>query len=713
MPDDPTLAERRAALLHAASAVGRDITSILDPDRLLQRTVDVICSEFGFYYAGVFLADETGEWAVLRAGRGQAGATMVAQGHKLRVDGHSMIGAATGRRRAVIALDVGEEPIHFKNPHLPDTRSEMALPLIVGDDLIGALTVQSEVEAAFSQDDITALRAMADQLAIAIDNARLHAENERLLVRSERRARLLEAAAVVGRSVTSILDLDELLGGTVDVICDAYGFYYAGVFLVDDAEWVVLRAGRGEAGAAMLSQGHRLKVGGHSMIGAATEQRQARIALDVGEEPVHFKNPHLPDTRSEMALPLIAGHELIGALTVQSVKEAAFSDEDIAMLQSMADQLAIAIDNAWLLQRLEAAHAELVRTKTYEALATSTIEAIHWIGNKALPIADGVRRLQEDLFTLQAGDPQLVASMREDLVMIDNSVRLIASVQEQLIGAAREEAPRPAILEDVVRDAVNALRIPGDAIHYEVAPDLPLVLADTTQLQRALGYILRNAVEATLGAEERHVTIAISPASERLSGNGPCVAVSIADTGPGISEEEQERIWAPFYTTKGAEHAGLGLTAALRIVQQLGGRITVTSAPAGGAEFTVLLPVADEPSSTAALNGSRSILLIDDLDPWSTFARAALMDAGNAVIRSGDGLLDPSGFEIVLMDDLLEETDNTQSVLRRLKDAGAIDRTTIVASSLRVERTTELLRFGVRDVVLKPYTVAALVKVVG
>ena len=115
---------------------------------------------------------------------------------------------------------------------------------------------------------------------------------------AKRSARLLAAASQVGQDVTSILDMDELLNKTVDIICDAYGFYYAGVFLIDEeSEWAVLKAGRGRAGAAMIAKEHKLKIGGLSMIGTAIRQRKARIALDVGEEPVHFKNPHLPQTR--------------------------------------------------------------------------------------------------------------------------------------------------------------------------------------------------------------------------------------------------------------------------------------------------------------------------------------------------------------------------------------------------------------------------------
>ncbi len=707
MSDNVTLAERRATLLQAAAKVGRSVTSILDPDLLLDQTVDIICDEFGFYYAGVFLIDEMGEWAVLQSGRGKSGAEMLAAGHKLKVDGHSMIGAATGQRQARIALDVGDEPVHFKNPYLPDTRSEMALPLAIGEKVIGALTVQSVEEAAFSDDDITALQTMADQLAVAINNASLHLQNRRLLARVERRARLLAAASQVGRDVTSILDMDELMSAMVDIICNAYGFYYAGIFMVDEArEWAVLRTGRGDAGDTMVAAGHKLAVGGHSMIGACVDLNEARIALDVGEEPVHFKNPYLPHTRSEMALPLVIRGQTIGAVTVQSVEEAAFSDNDITSLQAMADQLAIAINNARLLKELEAAHSELVRTKTFEALATSTLAAIHWIGNKALPISASVGLLRDDLQSLAEADPDLVESMLEDLATIEASSRLIVSVQEHLIGPAREEKPRPAMVDDVVKDTVVGLGIPDNVVSYDVAPDLPLIVADTTQLSRAFGYVLRNGLEAMEGTAEQHIMIEIAAAADERF-----VAVRFTDTGPGIPGEDIAKIWAAFYTTKGAKHAGLGLSACLQILKQSDGQISAANAPDGGAVFELLIPIFDGILASTEFPTDRSILLVDDDDSWSRFAKAALVDAGNTVTHSVDGQVDLEAFDSILVDDALEAAD-IRAVLKRVRAAGMGDRTFVVASSLRVERTMTLMPFGVQDVVLKPYAAGALAKLV-
>jgi PAS domain S-box-containing protein len=488
--------ERRALQLQTAAEVSRAASSILDPDELIQRVVNLVRKRFDLYYAGLFLVDDSGKWAVLRAGTGEAGQKMVDQGHKLEVGGESMIGWCVANQQARIALDVGKEAVRFANPLLPETRSELALPLISRGRAIGALTIQSVQEAAFSEEDIAVLQTMADQLANAIANARLydalareqylmttlmdnisdyiyfkdresrfirttkahaktfglsdpveaigktdfdffsdeHArqayEDEQEIVRTgqplldieeretwpdrpdtwvltskmplcdeagnvvgtfgisrditerkraelalERRALQLQTAAEVSRAASSILDPDELIQQVVNLVRKRFDLYYAGLFLVDDSgKWAVLRAGTGEAGQKMVDQGHKLEVGGESMIGWCVANQQARIALDVGKEAVRFANPLLPETRSEMALPLISRGRVIGAMTIQSTQSAAFSEEDITVLQTMADQVANAIENARLFEEA------LARTREVAALAetgrklTSTLE---------------------------------------------------------------------------------------------------------------------------------------------------------------------------------------------------------------------------------------------------------------------------------------------------------------------------------------------------
>ncbi len=687
---DYDLLQRHATLLKASARTAKAITTILDPHELLQRTVDIICDEFDFYYAGVFLLDPTGQWAVLNAGRGEAGKALIAEGHKLAVGGNSMVGAAIQSRKGRIALDVGHEAVFFKNPHLPHTRSELAMPLLVGDDVIGALTVQSVAESAFHEEDIAALQTMADQLAIAIHNSNLHREKQELLRQSERRTRLLQAANRVGKEVTSILDLNQMLPQTVDIICNAYGYYYAGIFLVDETgEWAVLSAGYGEAGKAMLSEGHRLKVGPGSMIGACIAFGEARIALDVGEERVHFKNPFLPNTRSEMALPLIFDKKVLGAVTVQSVEERAFGQDDITTLMTMAEHLAVAINNARALDALKEAHAELLRSKVFEALTTATTEAIHWIGNKTLPISLTIARLKEEI----VGDEVDVESLREDLDLIDESARQIVNVKEQLIGAVREVKPRPVLLSDVIRTAALQRNLPLDMLQMDIQADARFVIGDSTQLVRAFGNLLQNSREA----DAHFITLTASLADER-----GMLKVTLRDDGVGMTAEVLEKAWSPFFSTKGTEHHGLGLPAALHVVTQGQGRITMTSEPGAGTLVEIWLPLFKEKAAVLGEGGPASVLIIDDEDDWSVQFTALLQKAGKKVVCQADLTVVPKA-ELILVDEYCQAV-AIDDVLDTLKRANLASQTVILTAAINAERTTQFLRSNVRDVRLKPYT---------
>lgn len=171
----------RTAQLEATNEVGRVASSILDPDELIAKVVNLITDRFGYYYAALFIIEESGTWAELADATGKAGKTLKERRHRLAVAGNSMVGFAITNRKARIALDVGEESIRFDNPLLPETRSEIALPLIVGDHVIGVLDVQSKAASAFSPRDVEVLQNMANQVAVSIENARLFQSSQALL----------------------------------------------------------------------------------------------------------------------------------------------------------------------------------------------------------------------------------------------------------------------------------------------------------------------------------------------------------------------------------------------------------------------------------------------------------------------------------------------------------------------------------------------------
>jgi GAF domain-containing protein len=230
------------------------------------------------------------------------------------------------------------------------------VPLIVANDLIGVLAVENELDDnAFSQREVELLQILAGSLAIAINNLlQFEAVQKALAAQSEQRVQLQTAAAVAA-AATSILDLDELIQSSVNLIQERFDLYYAGLFLIDqETNNAVLQAGTGEAGRIQVERQHKLAVGGRSLIGGATHDGLPRITQDVTLDKEWQPNPNLPETRAELALPMRVRGNIIGALTVQSVTPNAFGPELIGTLQTMADQLAVAIENARLLQQTEA-----------------------------------------------------------------------------------------------------------------------------------------------------------------------------------------------------------------------------------------------------------------------------------------------------------------------------------------------------------------------
>ena len=177
--------ERRAAQLQTVSSVARTIASIQELDTLLPDITDLVSEQFGFYHVGIFLVDEAKKFAVLRAANSAGGKVMLERQHQLRLDTNSIVGFATSRAEPRVALDVGTDAVYFYNPDLPETRSEMALPLQIGGRVIGALDVQSNQTNAFTSEDIRVLAILADQVAIAIENARLFSEAQLALSESQ------------------------------------------------------------------------------------------------------------------------------------------------------------------------------------------------------------------------------------------------------------------------------------------------------------------------------------------------------------------------------------------------------------------------------------------------------------------------------------------------------------------------------------------------
>ncbi len=351
--------QRRAIQFEASAQVGRAITSILNLDNLLAEIVNLIRDRFGFYHAGIFLLDESGEWAVLRQATGEAGQRMLARKHQLAVGSHSIVGWVTGNRQPRVALDVGADAVHVKNPDLPHTRSEMALPLVVGDRLLGALDVQSTDEAAFDKEDVAILSLMADQVAVAIDNA----------LKFSQEVAILEATSPLyraSRSIALATNLDDVLKAIVDHV----GFYVdrCAINLLtypateQESGWLEVAATWDRSADVPNVIGVRYPLSPEAMESMMRRGMEPLVVNDLQTETI---DERLPDAyrlvlaeylqlKAVSFLPLVVAGQAIGLLMVASRQIHAWTEAELRTLHSVSTQVASAVENARLFQQSRA-----------------------------------------------------------------------------------------------------------------------------------------------------------------------------------------------------------------------------------------------------------------------------------------------------------------------------------------------------------------------
>jgi len=329
----------------------------------------------------------------------------------------------------------------------------------------------------------------------------------------ERRSTYLEASAEVGRAATSILETGELIRRLVDLIRERFGLYYVGLFEGDaKSDWAVLKAGTGAAGQAMLARGHRLHIGGDSMIGWCIVNAQARVAAEASADVVRKATPELPDTRSEAALPLRSRGKVIGVLTVQSDQPGAFDATALSVLQSMADQVAVAIDNAHLFAEnqaaLEVAHrafGEISRQAWAQFMRSQSVGYLH--------TAQGTRRAQDQW------QPDMAQAARTGQLVQAHGSTVAAPIQirDQVLGALRlrkqDNAPawtpeELALLQSLTEQlsvALESARLYQDTQHRaareQLAAQITARMRESLDVDRVLQIAAREFGE-TLGASE-------------------------------------------------------------------------------------------------------------------------------------------------------------------------------------------------------------------
>jgi GAF domain-containing protein len=383
--------------MEVAADIARATASILDLDELLNTSVKLIQEQFGFYYVGLFLVDESRKWATLQASNGEAGQEMVSHGYKLEVGDQSLIGWCIKRGQAGTTLDTEAMTSKFEKPLLPETRSELVLPLIARDKVIGAITIQSKRVTTFSQQDLSVLQMMTNQSAIAIENARLF-EN---VARSQRAAEALvqETMALqqLSQALSGTLKFDEILDIFFQTCTKVLGFDFVIFSLVNEHQKRVKAiAGVGVTDTHLSQANYPLDSENIMADIIRTGQTEGITGWDDRFDKETFEAEGMAEWGLRIFTPITLRQENIGLVEVGFNRnvEATVEDSQIRLLRAFINQTALALDNA---QRYEASQRvarreALIKEITTKVRASTNLDTILQTAVKEIGDAIGGKR---------------------------------------------------------------------------------------------------------------------------------------------------------------------------------------------------------------------------------------------------------------------------------------------------------------------------------
>jgi GAF domain-containing protein len=346
---------KQRAEMEVVTAISSTIASTLDLDTLLEQVSNLTKEKFGLYHAHIYLLDAAEEHLVLAGGAGEVGRVMKERGHSIALNReHSLVASAARTHKGLIANDVSNSPEFLPNELLPDTRAEMAIPLLAGDILVGVLDVQADYVNRFTDIDVQIKTTLGNQIAVAVQNARAFDQIHKQ--RAE-----MEVVTAISSTIASTLDLDSLLEQVSNLTKEKFGLYHAQIYLLDaTGEHLVLAGGAGEVGRIMKERGHSITLGNeHSLVARVARIHQGLIANDVYNSPEFLPNELLPDTRAEMAIPLLVGNTLVGVLDVQADYVDRFTQTDVQIKTTLGNQIAVAVQNARAFEQIGSQRAEM------------------------------------------------------------------------------------------------------------------------------------------------------------------------------------------------------------------------------------------------------------------------------------------------------------------------------------------------------------------
>jgi signal transduction histidine kinase/putative methionine-R-sulfoxide reductase with GAF domain/ActR/RegA family two-component response regulator len=578
--------EAQLAENQTLTEVSRSVGKADSLDAVLEDILRVVHQRLHYRNAAILLPDDGGRILYVRASVGYH--TNLAA-IRLPVEGDSVTARTLRGGVAVNVPDVLAEPGYIAGSD--DIRSELALPLRLGDRVLGVLDVESDRPAAFGPDDERLLASVAHQAAMVLQNARL-------LVETRARATRFEAVNEIARTVASTLDplrLDRAIVSQLAhvVACERYA-----VLHFDPEERRVVRAVTLDVADGIAREGEDVEWcfrDGVDPRRLTPHHAECFTGLAAGRREVEACAV-ARDMASMVLVPIALDGIVTAAIVAASVRDDGFDDGQLRLLEAVSYHVGVALKNAQLFARLQESYTQLdeaqdglVRSEKLRALGEMASGVAHDFNNVLGAILG-----RAQLLKLSLADADAVA----ELDIIEKAAHDGAATVRRLQDFTRlrtDRSFRPVALAQVIDDCLSLTRgrwrdEAGRAgIVYEVthAPgSIPDVAGEASELREVLTNLILNALDAMPDGGTLRLATDLTPAGE--------VRLTVADTGEGMSGEVRARIFDPFFTTKGVRGVGLGLSVVYGIVQRHGGRIEVTSAPGEGSTMQVILPAIDD-----------------------------------------------------------------------------------------------------------------------
>jgi len=579
--------ERRLDEVQALFNVGQSLVTTLKLDKVLGLIVDAALETIPVAHKAVIhFLDEGNEVLVPKAvsHHGQGAGSSA----KMRM-GEGVAGRAVMEKEAIYVSDARADPRFVDSG--TDVRSLLVVPMILGETVIGTLSLDSGEAEAFTQDDERLLFMLANQAAIAIENARLYGE--------AKRADELTALNRIATAMVSTLDLDQVLTLAMQGINETLRVEAGSLLLLDDAEGVLVprmtlcgeKSVRGEM-TLSLGQGVAGWVVQEGKPRLLPDTQQAGRLLSITAQLLGV------EARSVLCVPLVLREKTIGAIEVINKWGARFNEDDLTLLNSIAASVAIAIENARLYaevkdfaDELARSQAQLIQSEKLAATGKLAATIAHELNNPLQAVQSCIY-LVADQTDPDGHDRQYLDIAREEL---GRMARIVGRMLDFYRPSDEGRIPTDInfLLEDVIALARKRLQQGGIEMDLELAPDVPLIVATGDHLKQVFLNMVINALEAMpQGGRLEMITRYISEpdAREKGSVDAGFVEIEFADTGVGIPAEYINNIFDPFYTTK-SKGMGLGLSVSYGIVERHGGQIQVESKVGEGTTFIVRLPV--------------------------------------------------------------------------------------------------------------------------